>query len=184
MTAYVDESVRLEGAGWYVLAAVVVPDGDAARVRDVLRASLRRGQRRHHWYDERPPGRCALANMVASLGLAAVAVAATPVAPDRQERARRRCLTRLLWELAERAVGDVVVESRRHHKDLEDRRMIQYLQRSGWLRADLRYRFAEPYDEPLLWLPDIVAGAAARALSDRDQTYVDLLGDVTFVTAP
>lgn len=87
MIAYVDESLRLDGEGRYVLAAVLVPPTRAEEVRAALRSTLRRGQRRYHWHDEGPSSRLAVTGVVAALGLDAVAVTSTPVDGARQERA-------------------------------------------------------------------------------------------------
>jgi hypothetical protein len=77
--AYVDESLRLDGEGRYVLAAVLVPDARADEVRAVLRSTLRRGQRRYHWHDEGPASRIAIATLVRELRLDAVVVTVTPL---------------------------------------------------------------------------------------------------------
>lgn len=176
MTAYVDESLRLGGDGLYVLAAVVVPPSRAPDVRDALHAGLRRGQRRWHWRDESAAGRVAMARAVGALGLRSVVVVVGGVDPRRQERARRRCLTALLWELDQRRVEQVVFESRQH-RDAEDRQMIAFALRSGWVEPTMRYDFAGPFDECLLWLADAVAGACAEALSGGDPAYLATLGD-------
>lgn len=182
--AYVDESLRLRGAGLYVLAAVVVPDARADAVRAALAASLRRGQRRVHWRHEDDTSRAALVRLVASLGVTAVAVSATPVARTRQERARRRCLAPLLWELERRHVTRVVLESRQH-RDAEDDRMIGYARRAGWVSRGTPYEFARPDEESLLWLPDVVAGACSLALAGKDGAYLAVLADaVALINAP
>jgi hypothetical protein len=123
---------------------------------------------------------------VADLGLDAVAVAVTtsPVPPRKTERARRHCLLRLLWELEQRDVHHVVLESR-HGADGYDRRLILAGQRSGRIRSDLSYEFVRPLAESLLWLPDVVAGGVTGALGEGDPAYVALLADrLTVVTAP
>jgi hypothetical protein len=183
MIAYVDESLRLDGEGRYVLAAVLVPAARADEVRAVLRSTLRRGQRRYHWHDEGPASRLAMTRVVAALGLDAVAVTSTPVDGTRQERARRRCLRVLLWEVQRRGIEHVVLESRQQ-RNPEDERMIAYARQAGWVSGALRYDFQRPPDEPLLWLPDVVAGAVVRLLVDADPTYTDLLGGVIVLDAP
>ena len=185
MIAYVDESLRLDGAGRYVLATVLVPDARADEVRAVLRSTLRRGQRRYHWHDEGPASRLAVTQAVAALGLDAVAVTTTPVDGPRQERARRHCLRVLLWEVEQRGIEHVVLESRHRPLDQADVQMIAHARRTGWISRDLRYVFDRPGDEPLLWLPDIVSGVLMRALADRERHYYDLVAaQITTVTAP
>jgi hypothetical protein len=187
--AYVDESVREAAPGWYVLAAVLVPPARADAIRAALRcgppgvATPRGGWRRYHWHGESPRSRRAMAAYVGSLGLDAIAIVASGVQPRRPERARRHCLLRLLWELHERGVCDVLLESR-FRLDESDRRLIGHAQRAGQVDAALRYAFERPGNEPLLWPADVVAGAVARAVADGDASFLDALGAVRVVTLP
>jgi hypothetical protein len=180
VTAYVDESIHLTGGGCYLLAAVVVPPGRADDVRAALRIGLPRRLARYHWRDESPSSRGAMAARVGGLGLCAVVVVAAPVDPRNLERARRRALTRLLWELAGRGVVRVVLETR-GRGDARDRKTVAYAQRSGWAPVTLRYEFGDPRAECLLWLPDIVAGAVGPAMAESDTRYRDLVGPVDVV---
>lgn len=182
MIAYVDESLRLDGEGRYVLAAVLVPDARADEVRTVLRDAVPRGLRRFHFRKQGDSARLAMCVRIARLGLDAVVVVA-PRIDARAERTRRLCLTRLLWELGELEVHDLVIESR-HAADKADRRLIASVERAGWT-SDVRYAFGQPDDECLLWLADVVAGAVARAVGDSDPKYVNALGStVTVVELP
>jgi hypothetical protein len=185
MPAYVDESARLSGAvTCYVMAAVLVGAERAEELRGVLRARLRRGQRRMHWHAEHAGARTALAALVHRLDAPAVVVATRGVSDRTTERARRRCLVRLLWELDQRGAGDVVFESRQH-RDADDRRVISAVVHAGHVTSDLGYAFAVPTDEPLLWIADVVAGAAGLAIGDGDARYLDALGDrVAVVNLP
>src|ERR1035438_3550852 len=60
------------------------------------------------------------------------------VTPGRQERARRKCIERLLSELASRGIARVVFERRYKDLDAHDRTMITALQRQQSLPAVLR----------------------------------------------
>ena len=70
-------------------------------------------------------------------------------------------MERLLWEICALGVRSVVVESRRSHQDDRDRAVVM-----GW-RIDFG-KPSGPDREPLLWLPDIVAGAVGSARADGD----------------
>jgi hypothetical protein len=183
VTAYLDESVRVPPPGLYVMAAVVVPPPQAADVRATLVAGLRRGAARYHWRDEDDAGRIGMMRRLHALGLCGVVT--TAPAPDVRnlERARRQALLRLLWELDQRGVRDLVLESRGERRDGDDRRSVVQAQRARWAPAGVRYAFGQPRREPLLWLPDAVAGAAARAVADGDGTYLAALGDLVTVVA-
>jgi hypothetical protein len=107
-------------------------------------------------------------------------VVATPVRERRWERARRRCLVRLVWEVAERGADGLVLERRESRQDAADRRVL-----AATVRGRMRYAFAVPTDEPLLWIADVIAGAAGIAIGDGDTRYLDLLGErVVLVTLP
>lgn len=183
MRAYIDESVREGAPGLYVLASVAVPDEQADDVRAALRSGLRHRRPRFHWRDEQDSDRQAMAKVAGDLALSSLAAVSTPMDPKRPERARRVCLTRLLWELEQRAVLNVVFESRQN-RDRDDRAHILRAQKAGHCSRELRYGFALPLQEPLLWLPDLVAGAVAYARVGRGEQCLALLGEgVTVIDA-
>jgi DNA-binding GntR family transcriptional regulator len=163
-TAYVDESLRVRD-GLYVLAAVIVADNDTEHQCQALRALLHRGQRRLHWRDESPQRRSQIIDVVRQLPHTGAVVIAIGMAPKRQERARRKCIERMLAELTGRGIASVVFERRHEELDARDRALVTALKRQRWQPAA---------DEPLLWLPDIAAGAAALA-AIGDTAYWDAL---------
>jgi ribosomal protein S12 len=176
-TAYVDESSRVR-AGLYVLAAVIVADAQAEWHQEALLALLHRGQRRLHWRNENSKRRAQLVSAVRHLPHTGAVVIATGVTPRRQERARRKCIERLLAELADRRIAAVVFERRHEELDARDRTMVAALRRQRTVPAWLRVSWVAATDEPLLWLPDIAAGAASLAAAG-DATYWEELA-VTF----
>jgi hypothetical protein len=97
--AYVDESIRTDD-GVYVLAAVALHAADADGVRDAVRSLEPRPGRRFHWRDKEPFERRDAVEMLARLPILPIVVVGAPVNARRQERARRGCLERLLYELA------------------------------------------------------------------------------------
>jgi hypothetical protein len=172
-TAYIDESMRVSH-GLYVLAAVIVADTDAGQHRAALRALLLRGQLRLHWRDESTARRSRLITAMSALRHTGAIVIATDAAPRRQERARRKCIERLLAELASRAITTVTFERRHPDLDSHDRTMIAALRRQRSLPAAMRTTWQGAADEPLLWLPDIAAGAASLAQTGDDTYWRDL----------
>jgi hypothetical protein len=172
-TAYVDESVRARD-GLYVLAAVIVADAQADRHREALRAMLRHGQRRLHWRDESGKRRGLLASTVGLLPHSGTVMIATGVTPRRQERARRKCIERLLAELAGRGVASVVFERRHEELDARDRAMVAALRRQHSVPAWLHTSWVPAADDPLLWLPDIAAGAASLAAAGDARYWGEL----------
>ena len=186
MRAYVDESVHLIGApSMYVLASVVVQHQEADEVRAVLRDSRGNRRNRFHWVNEEQVDREALAKTVGALDLFSVVAVCSPIDNKRQERARRLCLTQLLWELESRGVHDVLLESR-GAQDLKDQEHISNRQLPRPAGPRLAYGFGSPTAEPLLWLPDLVAGAVAYNQAGRIQgtNCLTLLGTaVTIINA-
>ena len=168
-TAYVDESMRVTH-GLYVLAAVIVADHRADHQRAALRALLYHGQLRVHWRDESGRRRSELTATMRSLANTGAIVIARGAQPRRQERARRKCIERLLVELASRGITTGVFERRHPGLDAHDRILIASLRRQHVLPAALQVTWQQPASEPLLWLPDIAAGAASLA-ETGDDTY-------------
>ena len=172
-TGYVDESMRVR-AGVYVLAAVIVADTDAELYRETLRALLYRGQLRLHWRDESSRRRGQLIEAVGGLRHTGAVVIATGMTPRRQERARRKCIERLLAELSGRGIGSVVFERRHPGLDTRDQALIGALRRQQSLPAGFRAAWKAADGEPLLWLADIAAGAASLAETGEDTYWTGL----------
>jgi hypothetical protein len=175
--AYVDESCRQRAADChaYALASVAVAAPDADVIRDVLKQLRSAKNPTVHWRNESPARRNAIVRSIRMLSLHSVV--AVCLHETKPERARRACLTRLFWELGERATRHVVIESRREQRDQHDRALLTGLRRSGGARRDMLVEWARPKDEELLWLPDAVAGAVTWWLGD-DRGYLEELGDL------
>jgi len=130
--------------------------------------------RRVHWREERPTRRRRLAAAVASLDVRHIAVVATDADPGKQERARRQCLKRLLWELDHGLdVARLTLESRRE-RDRHDIAAVTGFRRAHLISSVLRIDHALPAQEPLLWFPDIVAGAVSASRAGAID-YLNLL---------
>ncbi|MEU5862671.1 hypothetical protein ABZ815_15945 [Nonomuraea sp. NPDC047529] len=162
-SAYVDESMLLTH-GVYLMAAMLVAPHQADHCRTELRALLFRRQPRLHWRDENDKRRMQLIEAVAALRPAGIVVASTGLDAKRQERARRKCMECLLWELGDHHVNDVVFE-RRGQLDRRDHELVAALQGRHAMPSKLVVSWCDPMIEPLLWLPDIVAGA--KSLAER-----------------
>lgn len=86
-------------------------------------------------------------------------------------------MTALLTNLDREGVPQVVIE-RREDRGLNraDRRTIQHARTAGLISEALSYRFEAPKVEPLLWVPDAIAGAVGMHLADKAHDYFDRLG--------
>src|SRR5262245_41889998 len=98
--AYADESIRgrPDGTGAYIMAAACLEAASCEATRPVVARLVRPG-RRFHWRDADDRQRDGAVTLVAGLPALHIIVVGTPLDPPRQERARRHCLARLLYEL-------------------------------------------------------------------------------------
>ena len=166
LTAWVGESIvvgrtRTEGA--YTMAAAVADPAACDDVKDQLRALTVGRTGRLHWANESAKRRDSIAALIARVDLAAIVVVCSPMQGSKQERARRRCLERLLHELAMFGVGDVWLESRSIVPDRRDIRLVDSARRKGLVPGSLVVGFARPKEDPMLWIPDAIAGAVTAA---------------------
>lgn len=106
--------------GMYLLAAVVGDPTMCEPARDALRELVRKRGGRLHWRQEEGPRRAKIAAAIGTQDLACIVVG-VPIAPRRQERARRKCMERLLFELERIGVSHVWLETRSTllNRDLE-----------------------------------------------------------------
>ncbi len=180
-TAFADESLRVRD-GLYILAAVIVADADADRYRDALRALRQTRQARLHWRDENSKRRSLLAAAVRHMPQAGLVVVASGMTPGRQERARRKCIERILTGLAGRQIPNVVFERRHPELDARDRVLVAALRRQASIPATLAISWQPASAEPLLWLADIAAGTAALAQTGDDTYWKELAAAFTVST--
>lgn len=176
-SAYADESARFarDGVpGCYVIAAMVVADEDADRFREVMAPLAHRPKKGYHWAEADNKQRADAVAVVASIPTLHVVTVAAPMVDAKQERARRACLERLLYELENAGVRDVWLERRTASLNRKDQQVV-----GGFLARriiqDIRVRHAEPASEPLLWVPDIVAAAVGLdAMGVTDSYWEEL----------
>jgi len=178
--AWVDESIHLDvrSGGFYILAAAVGEPGLALDdAREMLQSIVPRPRQRLHWHDEDERTRAAAVDAIAGLNVVHIVVVRTRVDPRRQERARRKCLERMLFELSGHGVSQAWFESRTQSLNQRDLEIFAALRGSGIITDNIRADFSRPRDEPLLWIPDVVAGAVAVARKAHDERYRRPLAD-------
>jgi hypothetical protein len=176
--AWVDESIRVTATGgFYILASVIVDAACCDGVRDTLRDLLLRNQPRLHWRAEDKTRRRKIAQTAANIDMAAVVVVGTPVTPTKQERARRVCMERLLHELDQLGVHRAWLETRTPSLNTKDWEMVAALIGARAISTRLRIAHARPLEEPMLWLPDAVAGAVSAAHAGVDE-YLSVMRQV------
>jgi hypothetical protein len=182
--AWVDESMRAArdgNDGLYLLAAVVADPGVCDAVRDSLRSLVWKAAGRLHWRDETPSRRRKIAELIGGQDLAHVVVVGAPIDHRRQERARAQCLERLLYELEQLGVSQVWLETRHFALNERDLKLVEALRGKRSVSSEIRVEFARPKDEPMLWVPDAVAGAVNAALSEEPDT-LDGFGEIDVIS--
>jgi hypothetical protein len=160
--AYVDESMRTprdDTPGLYVLAAAVLHADDVDTTRDEVRWLSEKRHRRFHWRDTLPSARSKAVDLVKDLPAVHMIVIGAPLDGRRQERGRRICLARLLHELESAGVSEVILETRTRSLNAKDLAAVNAWRAQHVLGHALTVEHGYPSEEPLLWLPDIVAGA-------------------------
>jgi hypothetical protein len=161
--AWIDERMDVDleqDRGRYILASVVCDPSGCDPVRQALRALLQGRQRRLHWRDETGPRRTKIAATISAVDMAAVVVVGAPMANRRQERARRLCMETLLPTLEQDyGVSRVFLEARTQTLIRKDREHVANLVGKRLITPALRVDSARPVEEPMLWIPDAVAGA-------------------------
>lgn len=182
LLAYGDESIRRVGDGSmvYVFAAVVIPETACAGVRAALAPLAPVGQKLH-WRDENQARREAIAAVLAGTQLDAVVLVGAMVSARKQERSRRHLLGRLLWELDQRHVSVLTLESRHHERDRHDIHAVGGFRNAGHLSRRLRVDHGLPAQEPLLWAADAVAGAVVDERTGNPTNLTMLAGLVQVI---
>lgn len=165
--AWVDESIHVTANLYLLAAAVMETSDDLDTTRQRLRVMARRTRGRTHWNSEEEGDRLRLSQLIGDLPLTNIVVAASRIDPRRQERARRKCMQQLLHRLASDDVSQVWFESRDEIGNSRDLAMVANLRTTDALPSTLRIDHAKPLAEPLLWVPDAVAGAVAAAHDGR-----------------
>ena len=178
LLAYVDESMPFHVDGktgyYYYLAAAVIADHRCEEVRSALRPLPQRALGRIHWRQENPRDKELIIKTISGAQVESVIVVGTMSDPRNQERARQQVMKQMLWQLDQRAVSEVTLESRGTNRDAFDLRSIGQFRQAQIVSRRLTVGHARALQEPLLWVPDAVAGAAGDLRCDRDQQAQEL----------
>jgi hypothetical protein len=153
MHAYVDESIRGRN---YLLCAALVPESSVTELRRSLRGQLRGSQGRLHMAKEGAETKKRLLAHVD--GLDSIAAIVAIEASRRSDRtARDACLRTLTAALLSRDLRRLVLES--CDQDKQDRQVLGDALAAAGSLASVSIVHHRASDEPLLWLPDIIAWA-------------------------
>ena len=174
--AWVDESMRFTpDNSLYLLAAAIADPTLCEPARAALRPLKAKGSRKLHWHSEDDPRRRKISAAVAACGIDSVVIVGAPVDKRKQERARAQCLEHLLWELDGLGVSHVWVENRTDSLNRRDRRTVDRLRGRKIISTAIWVDFAFPSEEPMLWLPDVVAGAVSCARVGETDEWMSMI---------
>ncbi|WP_285758623.1 hypothetical protein [Nocardiopsis ansamitocini] len=179
--AYGDESfLESDSHGFYVLATAVFEPHAIGEARAVM-STLWKGSptSKLHWNDLTPRQRENVAKTVADLAGFHIVAVGSPVPRRRQERARAVCLNHLVDELHGYGVDTLYLEAR--DKALNQRDVQTVTGARFNLPRGTRFRVEHHRggSDPLLWVPDVVAGAV-RAHRQGEPLYRDILAECLY----
>lgn len=161
--------------GLYVLAGVVCLSSSCESIRGTLRTLLDAEQPRLHWSSESPERKEKIVGTLAQIDMTSVVVIGTPLPKKKQERARAVCMESLAVLLADMGVSRIFLEERNPSLNDRDKRLIEAIRGKKLIPTELRIDIQRPSEEPMLWMPDIVAGAVGADRVRRDPRYLDAI---------
>uniref|UniRef100_UPI003F49ABA5 hypothetical protein n=1 Tax=Amycolatopsis sp. CA-151526 TaxID=3239921 RepID=UPI003F49ABA5 len=175
LQAFVDESFHEHStAGFYVLAAAVLPVERHAELREIMLSVRGSRSGKLHWQVLTDAQRHEVAKRVGDFAEMQLVAVGTPVRPRRQERGRALCLQQLVRELHGAGVDGVIAEGRTSALNARDVRTVQQARHSLPKGAGLRIEHVLGAEEPLLWIPDVVAGAVRAKLHGNPAFFAPL----------
>jgi hypothetical protein len=174
-SAWADESAS---ADLYMLGAVVIRDDLVSEIRASAERLRPSKGVKAHWHGSSVRDRDKMIAVLASLPVASLVVVRLAQAPEHTERQRRKCMELLLPTLV--GVTDLTLELRGGKDDQRDREMLAGLRRSKAIGGALRMHHSNGPNDPLLWLADILCGAASTARRGEARWW-DSLRDSTAV---
>ncbi len=158
------------------MAAAIIDSADHGTVRAELE-SLRLGKNpRLHWRDEPPARQLSITGRITKMPIQGIVTVYLHDRETKTERARRKCLERLLVELDQTGVSMAYIESRAPDKDHLDLLLLMGARKARTVSKNLTVIWQSSYEEPLLWAADAVVGATTWWL-DGHAACFDLLGE-------
>jgi len=181
MIALIDESLALRPNGYqYVIASAIVVSApsidhvDIESLREAVRQLVAARSRPFRWKHEGVIKKGEMIDLIVNEQLFVTASISKPRKAHHDRLSRAECLTNVCAQLAIEGIEELVIESR-GVQDTDDISTIQAAKKSGSLPES----FPEPdfrgKSEPLLWIPDAVAGAIREAETAKNRTWLERL---------
>ena len=162
--AYGDESIRMVGNPPFYLLGATVVKSDCGRALSELAELKPPSAAKLHWRDMGHKAQRKSLEIISELDLASTVAIARPLNGKRQERARRKCLEKLIASLEEAGGRSLVLETR---DDDLDQRDIDFVKgaRASMRIGPLTVVHANAAACPQLWIPDQLIGAMGDTLT-------------------
>ena len=175
-----DESIGESARGHiYVIAGALLLEADSledptcAEMRQKVEAILNGREKPFRWKDEGVEKKGAMIGLIESEACAIAAIS-EPGMRFHQRQMRAECLRSICVTLAEEGATSLVIESRRE-QDSDDTDTVQAAKKQELLPSS----FPEPTfagkEEPLLWLPDAIAGAIREGETQTNGSWTERL---------
>ena len=166
-TAWGDESVRITAEEPMYLTGACILDDDALSAIEAIEKLAPKGAKKTHWRDMGVRAQKKALSIISQMAHTTCIVVAAPIKPGNQERARRKCLEKLILRLEALSVETLVLESRDSFLDKKDIDFLLYLRRCGLAtKIDVQHRKGS--DEPYLCIPDQLLGAYGELVVAKD----------------
>lgn len=166
LSAWGDESIKvIPGRDpMYLLGAVIANDHRCEELRTQLQTLPRTpGPKPLHWQAEDTSRRRKVMAAIETVDVHHVVVIAAPADLQKQERARAKCLERLLFELDHRGVTQLNLEARTRSLNERDLRLVDRLRGARQIPAGIRVDLVPGSEDLMLAVPDHVLGALGMA---------------------
>ncbi|OZG69131.1 hypothetical protein [Bifidobacterium eulemuris] len=163
--AWGDESMRTQGLDspvYMMSAAIITTDDD---IRESLRELKPHGMRKLHWKDMREEDKRSSINLLLNTDAVHVILVCERMPTNKPERARRKCLERLLPYLEQEGINQLCLESRGRALDGKDIAYWHALRNTSRIQH-IRLQHCKGGEEPMLWIPDQALGAFGDHLID------------------
>lgn len=171
---FVDESARPGKA--YLVCAVVIPPEDLSATRTKMRAVRAPRSSRVHM-EKDGSYRNQILSTVATLDVE-VRLFIAPTKGRSLREARNNALLRMLPDLYEVGVANLYLES--CDQDKQDAAVLKEARAAVCRPDDLYFGHRKPAEEPLLWIPDVVAWSYGRDAATRRRVE-HLITDVVHI---
>ena len=174
MLALVDESIRIptpHALGLYVVGCVVLPDTEIESIRNEV---IKLGS--FHFRKEKKARQEMMLRQIGAWNLLPAGYSRTGWSPGGREEARQASIRRMLVDLRDWPITELVFESRTPRQDTYDSLTVSGAGHIGQGPKGIPTRWRGK-EEPLLRLPDAIAGAV-RMAAGKPSPHQEILKEI------